>query len=71
MGNITAYQEGYTDGYDDGKQKTKDKILSMLKSFYNDNYESKEASAFSEFLKGYDLALDHLIDVIDDIEKEI
>lgn len=71
MRNIASYQEGYTDGYDTGKQKTKEKILSMLKAFYNDNYEPREIAERSEFIKGYDLALKHLTEVFDDIEKEI
>lgn len=71
MGNIAAYQEGFTDGYDTGKEKTKEKILSMLKAFYNDNYEPEEIAEQSEFIKGYDMALNNLIEVLNDIEKEI
>ena len=71
MSNIAAYQEGFTEGFAAGKKKTKEKILSMLKAFYNDNYEPREIAERSEFIKGYDMALNHLTDVFDDIEKEI
>ena len=65
MSNIAAYQEGYTDGYDRGKESGHKFIIKMLKDFYNDNYEP---GAEAEFLRGYNLALDHLIELIQDIE---
>ena len=52
MSNIAAYQEGFTEGFAAGKKKTKEKILSMLKAFYNDNYEPREIAERSEFIKG-------------------
>ena len=66
MGNIAAYQEGYTDGYDHAKNSEKRIILQMIKEFYNDNYEPE---ADAEFLRGYNLALDHLIELVQDIEN--
>lgn len=65
MGNIAAYQEGYTDGFDRGMKNKKNVIIRMLKEFYNDNYET---DIEDPFIRGYNLALDHLIELVNDIE---
>ncbi len=65
MGNTASYQEGYTDGYDRGIKAEKKAILIMLTEFYNDNYETE---AEDRFCKGYNLALDHLIELVNDIK---
>lgn len=61
MFNIASYQEGLTDGREAGKQF----VIEHIKSFYNDNYEH---GAEDEFLRGYNLALDHLIECIKEME---
>ena len=65
MNNIASYQEGYADGYDHGKNNEKRVILTIFKEFYNDNYEN---DAEDQFLRGYNLALDHMLEHIKDIE---
>lgn len=65
MRNIASYQEGYTDGYDSGMKNEKRVILTMLTDFYNDNYG---AGAEDQFLRGYNLALDHLIEIVNDLK---
>lgn len=65
MSNIASYQEGYTDGYDRGIKNEKKAILIMLTEFYNDNYEP---GAEDQFLKGYNLALDHLLELVNDVK---
>lgn len=65
MSNIASYQEGYTDGYDRGSKNEKRVILTIFKEFYNDNYEN---GAEDQFLRGYNLALDHMLEHIKDIE---
>ena len=61
MFNIASYQEGLTDGRDAGKQF----VIEQIKQFYNDNYEP---GAECDFLRGYNLALDHLIECIKEME---
>lgn len=64
MGSIASYQEGYTDGYTDARQDINNKWRTELIMFYNDNYEP-EINA--PFCKGYNMALDHLMQVMKDI----
>ena len=67
MGNIASYQEGYTDGYDKAKIDINNHWKTELIAFYNDNYEP-EINA--PFCKGYNMALDHLMEVMRDILGE-
>lgn len=64
MGNIAIYQEGYNDGYTQARQDNNNHWKDELTKFYNDNYEP-EINA--PFCKGYNMALDHLIQVMNDI----
>ena len=64
MRNICSYQEGYTDGYDQARTDNNNHWKTELTKFYNDNYEP-EINA--PFCKGYNMALDHLLEVMHDI----
>lgn len=67
MRNITSYQEGYTDGYADGIKNNLDYVVGQLKNFYNDNYESDISDPF---IRGYNLALNHMLETLTDIVNE-
>jgi hypothetical protein len=64
MRNIASYQEGYTDGYADGIKNNLDYVVGQLKNFYNDNYES---DILDPFLRGYNLALNQMLETLTDI----
>lgn len=64
MGNIASYQEGYNDGYAQARQDNNNHWRTELIKFYNDNYEP-EINA--PLCKGYNMALDHLIQTMQDI----